>query len=93
MNTAKINDPCKQCDSVIFERCLDVYKVAGVPPCSKRAVENCHSLQQLKAEIAALIPRVSAINTLSSWVELSSIINKLRELSAFSGRCKKFMPL
>ena len=54
MNTAKINDPCKQCDSVIFERCLDVYKVAGMPPCSKRAVENCHSLQQLKAEIRAM---------------------------------------
>ena len=53
MNTAKINDPCKQCDSVIFDRCLDVYKVAGMPPCSKRAVENCHSIQHTQPAIVA----------------------------------------
>jgi len=62
MNTAKINDPCKQCDSVIFERCLDVYKVTGMPPCSKRAVENCHNTQQLNVAIALLNDMVKVWN-------------------------------
>ena len=30
-----INEPCKMCDTKIFNRCLDVYKVAGAPPCAK----------------------------------------------------------
>ena len=80
MNTAKINDPCKQCDPVIFERCLDVYKVAGMPPCSKRAVENCHSLQQLKAEIAALADLVDRCDNTQGVVH--DIAVRMRQLSA-----------
>jgi hypothetical protein len=38
--------------------------------------------QQLKAEIAALIPKLESINTVRGWEELCFVVKRLRQLSA-----------
>jgi len=57
---------------------------ADVPPCAKAVVENCHSLQQLKAEIAAVLKEAvcMSFDGIESY-ELSIIAyEKLRQLTA-----------
>jgi hypothetical protein len=51
------------------------------PPCAGAVVENCHSTQQLKAEIAALANEVEA-GIIISECYIKNIINRLRQLSA-----------
>ena len=62
----------------IWEALTDLDKCAP-----KAAVENCHSLQQLKAEIAALIPALLPLATLDNRrLGIDQIIRKMRQLSA-----------
>jgi hypothetical protein len=54
-----------------------------MPPCSKRAVENCHSVQQLKAEIAALANKLeNDCDGLDAWSVVCDVMKRMRQLSA-----------
>ena len=81
---------CLLCDSKVSEVCGKLYVARGKkPPCARAVVENCRSLQQLKAEIAALVPIVSSIKV--SWHDTNKhffVTERLRQLSAVSKRCK-----
>ena len=75
--------PCDKIDCHFNEECHKAYGKFLYPPCASESVEpNADSLQQLKAEIAAVVEQL--INTDSSK-PLSSIcdaIKRLRQLSA-----------
>ena len=77
------NEYCKQCHKSVYHKCERIYG-ADVPPCAKAVVENCHSLQQLKAEIAAVLKEAvcMSFDGIESY-ELSIIAyEKLRQLTA-----------
>ena len=62
----------------IWEVLTDLDKCAP-----KSVVENCHSLQQLKAEIAALIPALLPLATIDNRrLGIDQVIRKMRQLSA-----------
>ena len=62
----------------IWEALTDLDKCAPKP-----VVENCHSLQQLKAEIAALATQIeSCLGRIPSGDKVFSLIAKMRQLSA-----------
>ena len=63
----------------IWEALTDLDKCAP-----KTVVENCHSLQQLKAEIAALATELQDFNDrrISSYGRVTEIVAKMRQLSA-----------
>ena len=74
---------CLLCDSKVSEVCGKLYVARGKkPPCAGHVVENCHSLQQLKAEIADLLSYVE--DSIGSQVAISGryLAERLRQLSA-----------
>jgi hypothetical protein len=61
----------------IWEALTDLDKCAP-----KAVVENCHSLQQLKAEIAARVAKVDAFPRYNIPGPVSEFIEAMRQLSA-----------
>ena len=61
----------------IWEALTDLDKCAP-----KSVVENCHSLQQLKAEIAALANELEMQVGLGQVTERIELVKRLRKLSA-----------
>jgi hypothetical protein len=59
-----------------WEQCEQIWNAA-----TKYADENCHSLQQLKAEIAALIPSVELCRNIFNINKVNDLLNKMRQLS------------
>ena len=76
---------CLLCDSKVSEVCGKLYVARGKkPPCAGHVVENCHSLQQLKAEIAAFTTDLQCYidNFGDDKRLLGLIVHGLRQLSA-----------
>ena len=72
---------CDFCDkparwAIVVKGCSE-HKIA-----LKSAVENCNNNQQLKAEIAALIPGIVTSFTLCDEKQFIALTNELRQLSA-----------
>ena len=75
------NEYCKQCHKSVYHKCERIYG-ADVPPCAKAVVENCHSTQQLKAEIAAFVHTVVANQGECLQQNVDNFIERMRQLSA-----------
>jgi hypothetical protein len=74
-----------QCDSCFHKKvCMECPDIGGInEPCALYAnVENCHSLQQLKAEIAAIATQMCSTPTTDVVAYWHEIYTKLRQLSA-----------
>ena len=75
--------PCDKIDCQLKIECFDAYGKFKYPPCASESVEpNADSLQQLKAEIAALIDEFDTPAHLDGSFNLRRFINQLRQLSA-----------
>ena len=76
------NEYCKSCHKSVYHKCERIYG-ADVPPCAKAVVENCHSLQQLQAKIAALADEADKMSPVgSSIMHRWEVVQRLRQLSA-----------
>lgn len=75
---------CVLCDSKVSEVCGKWYVARDKrPPCAKVVVENCHSTQQLKAEIRSILAKYESDVVLRSAPKSEGwFFNRLRELSA-----------
>ena len=74
---------CLLCDSKVSEVCGKLYVARGKkPPCAKAVVENCHSLQQLQAKIAALANEIECRTRDQVSISPSMVVERLRQLSA-----------
>jgi len=74
---------CLLCDSKVSEVCGKLYVARGKkPPCAGHVVENCHSLQQLKAEIRAIADGLEIAYRGADPMAVDNAVNELRELSA-----------
>jgi hypothetical protein len=72
---------CSQCDIEFMSTCNRIYKQSA-PPCARdvEAVDN--SLQQLKAEIAALADEIECNSRCGGQFNATVYLPKLRQLSA-----------
>ena len=70
---------CADCEIAIDceNRCAE-----HTPPCAKLADKNFNSLQQLKAEIAALVAEYDEFPRVMKSEQMSYFINEMRQLSA-----------
>ena len=77
-------EACKSCDhNVIIECDGGCFFPHNTPPCFRQAVESQTTVvQQLKAEIAALITELFEDYQPSAVFSRDDFINKLRQLSA-----------
>lgn len=73
---------CDECGGFVEELGEMTVSDGGCVCAQKKAEESANSLQQLKAEIAALIPKLEAIDNITGWQETGPIIRRLRQLSA-----------
>jgi hypothetical protein len=73
---------CGACGGIIEELGEMAVSSGGCVCAQKKAEESANSLQQLKAEIAALIPELRAAYGLESEVNFENCLETMRQLSA-----------
>lgn len=80
--TGRIN--CYHCPENMAKQCELEFGGDGIPPCTKAMIENCRSLQQVKDEIATMLPQWKHCCEMGQdWYEVdASHINRLQQLSA-----------
>lgn len=76
---------CKSCDHNVTIECSGgCFFPHNTPPCFRQAIESQTTIiQQLKAEIAALIPALLPLATVDNRrLGIDQVIRKMRQLSA-----------